>query len=93
MRLNTLKPAPGANRARKRVGRGIAAGKGVPMTLTARVRAEGRSGIRRIRIRDFQVISDSEAKNDRRMTRMRTPFLKQKLRHPSLLYTGEKTNE
>ena len=40
---------------------GIAAGKGVPMTLTARVRAEGRSGIRRIRIRDFQVISDSEA--------------------------------
>jgi uncharacterized OsmC-like protein len=31
------------------------------MTLTARVRAEGRSGIRRIRIRDFQVISDSEA--------------------------------
>jgi uncharacterized OsmC-like protein len=39
----------------------IAAGEGVPMTLTARVRAEGRSGIRRIRIRDFQVISDSEA--------------------------------
>ncbi|WP_027579418.1 OsmC family protein [Bradyrhizobium sp. Ai1a-2] len=39
----------------------IAAGDGVPMTLTARVRAEGRSGIRRIRIRDFQVISDSEA--------------------------------
>jgi hypothetical protein len=31
----------------------IAAGDGVPMTLTARVRAEGRSGIRRIRIRDF----------------------------------------
>lgn len=39
----------------------IASGEGVPMTLTARVRAEGRSGIRRIRIRDFQVISDSEA--------------------------------
>jgi len=39
----------------------IAAGEGVPMTLTARVRAQGRSGIRRIRIRDFQVISDSEA--------------------------------
>ena len=38
-------------------------------------------------------ISDSEAKNDRRMTRMRTPFLKQKLRQTSLLYTGEKTNE
>jgi hypothetical protein len=37
----------------------IAAGEGVPMTLTARVRAEGRSGNRRIRIRDFQVISDS----------------------------------
>ncbi|TCL72081.1 OsmC family protein [Rhizobium sp. BK251] len=39
----------------------IAAGDGVPMTLTARVRAEGRSGIRRIRIRDFQLISDSQA--------------------------------
>ena len=39
----------------------IAAGEGVPMTLKARVRAEGHSGIRRIRIRDFQVISDSEA--------------------------------
>jgi len=39
----------------------IAAGEGVPMTLTARVRAQGRSGIRRIRIRDFQVISDSDA--------------------------------
>ena len=39
----------------------IAAGDGVPMTLTAQVRAEGRSGIRRIRIRDFQVISDSDA--------------------------------
>lgn len=30
-----------------------------PRTLTARVRAEGRSGVRRIRIRDFQIISDS----------------------------------
>ncbi|MGL4960658.1 MAG: OsmC family protein [Inquilinus sp.] len=40
---------------------GIAGGEVVPMTLTARVRAEGRSGIRRIRIRDFQVISDSKA--------------------------------
>lgn len=30
-----------------------------PHTLSARVRAEGRSGLRRIRIRDFQVISDS----------------------------------
>jgi uncharacterized OsmC-like protein len=30
-----------------------------PHALTARVRAEGRSGVRRIRIRDFQVISDS----------------------------------
>jgi hypothetical protein len=29
----------------------IAAGEGVLMTLTARVRAEGRSGVRRIRIR------------------------------------------
>ncbi|MGO4123877.1 OsmC family protein [Inquilinus sp. YAF38] len=39
----------------------VAAGESGPKTLTARVRAEGRSGIRRIRIRDFQVISDSEA--------------------------------
>lgn len=30
-----------------------------PHTLAAHVRAEGRSGIRRITIRDFQVISDS----------------------------------
>jgi len=30
-----------------------------PSTLSAKVTAEGRSGIRRIRIRDFQVISDS----------------------------------
>jgi hypothetical protein len=39
----------------------VAAGESGPKTLTARVRAEGRSGVRRIRIRDFQVISDSEA--------------------------------
>jgi hypothetical protein len=39
----------------------IDAGDGAPLTLAARVRAEGRSGIRRIRIRDFQVISDSNA--------------------------------
>lgn len=39
----------------------VAAGEAGPKTLTARVSAEGRSGIRRIRIRDFQVISDSEA--------------------------------
>ena len=32
---------------------------GQPQTLTARVRAEGRSGVRRIRIRDFQLLSDS----------------------------------
>jgi hypothetical protein len=30
-----------------------------PHTLSARVKAEGRSGVRRIRIRDFQIISDS----------------------------------
>jgi uncharacterized OsmC-like protein len=30
-----------------------------PHTLKAGVRAEGRSGVRRIRIRDFQIISDS----------------------------------
>jgi uncharacterized OsmC-like protein len=39
----------------------VAAGDAGAKTLTARVSAEGRSGIRRIRIRDFQVISDSEA--------------------------------
>jgi uncharacterized OsmC-like protein len=31
-----------------------------PHTLAARVRAEDRSGIRRIRIRDFQILSDSD---------------------------------
>ena len=30
-----------------------------PHTLSANVRAEGRSGVRRIRIRDFQIVSDS----------------------------------
>ncbi|MFN8504007.1 OsmC family protein [Kouleothrix sp.] len=30
-----------------------------PLTLQASVTAEGRSGVRRIRIRDFQIISDS----------------------------------
>jgi uncharacterized OsmC-like protein len=30
-----------------------------PNTLTASVRAEGRSGVRRIRIRNFQILSDS----------------------------------
>lgn len=34
-------------------------GGGSPHPLKARVRAEGRSGLRRIRIRDFQIISDS----------------------------------
>ncbi len=32
-----------------------------PVQLAAQVTAEGRSGIRRIRIRDFQVVSDSPA--------------------------------
>jgi uncharacterized OsmC-like protein len=32
---------------------------GGPLVLQAQVRAEGRSGVRRIRIRDFQIISDS----------------------------------
>jgi uncharacterized OsmC-like protein len=31
----------------------------VPVALSAHVRAEGRSGVRRIRVRDFQVITDS----------------------------------
>src|SRR5437867_13351428 len=37
----------------------VAAGDAQPLTLSARVSAEGRSGVRRIRIRDHQVISDS----------------------------------
>lgn len=37
----------------------ITAGDAAPVTLQARATAEGRSGVRRIRIRDFQVISDS----------------------------------
>ena len=32
-----------------------------PLQIAATVRAEGRSGIRRIRIRDFQIITDSPA--------------------------------
>lgn len=31
-----------------------------PFTIRARVKAEGRSEVRRIRIRDFQMISDSD---------------------------------
>mgnify|MGYP001199992085 CR=1 FL=1 len=31
-----------------------------PVTINARAKAEGRSGVRRIRIRDFQIISDSD---------------------------------
>jgi hypothetical protein len=42
----------------ERKGR-IEAGKLGPSPLAASVSAEGRSGVRRIRIRDFQVISDS----------------------------------
>jgi uncharacterized OsmC-like protein len=37
----------------------IAEGKLAPAALKARVTAEGRSGVRRIRIRDFQVVTDS----------------------------------
>jgi uncharacterized OsmC-like protein len=37
----------------------LAAGDAQPHALRAAVRAEGRSGVRRIRIRDFQLISDS----------------------------------
>jgi uncharacterized OsmC-like protein len=37
----------------------VAAGDAQALTLSARVSAEGRSGVRRIRIRDHQVISDS----------------------------------
>jgi uncharacterized OsmC-like protein len=37
----------------------IEAGKAAPVALQATVSAEGRSGVRRIRIRDHQVISDS----------------------------------
>lgn len=34
-------------------------GEASPLKLQAQAHAEGRSGVRRIRIRDFQVISDS----------------------------------
>jgi uncharacterized OsmC-like protein len=44
----------------RRRARAEATGGGEPARLQARVRAEGRSGVRRIRIRDFQVISDSD---------------------------------
>ena len=37
----------------------IEAGSAQPLELKAHVRAEGRSGVRRLRIRDHQVISDS----------------------------------
>lgn len=37
----------------------IARGEAVPVKLRARVSAEGRSGVRRIRIREHQVLSDS----------------------------------
>lgn len=37
----------------------FAAPGGGPVTLGAKVSAEGRSGVRRIRIRDFQLVSDS----------------------------------
>lgn len=36
-----------------------AAGRAEPRTLSATSTAEGRSGVRRIRIRDFQILSDS----------------------------------
>lgn len=37
----------------------LARGEAVPLTLRASITAEGRSGVRRIRIRDHQVLSDS----------------------------------
>ena len=37
----------------------LAAGEVKPHVLSALVKAEGRSGVRRIRIREFQIISDS----------------------------------
>jgi uncharacterized OsmC-like protein len=40
----------------------IASGAGAAVILTAHVSAAGRSGVRRIRIRDFQVLSDSDPK-------------------------------
>jgi uncharacterized OsmC-like protein len=44
-----------ARRAKAEASNGAA----TPHILKANVRAEGRSGVRRIRIRDFQIISDS----------------------------------
>jgi uncharacterized OsmC-like protein len=40
---------------------GIDAGTAQPVTLKASVRAEGRTGVRRLRIRDHQILSDSPA--------------------------------
>ena len=45
-----------ALRARKRA---IDAGELAPKKLTAKVSAEGRSGLRRVRIRDFQFVTDA----------------------------------
>ncbi|MEV0581849.1 OsmC family protein [Nonomuraea sp. NPDC050310] len=41
------------------LARRAAPGPGTPVRLHAQVTAEGRSGVRRIRIRDFQILSDS----------------------------------
>jgi uncharacterized OsmC-like protein len=40
-------------------GRRIADGSLAPVPLRAKATAEGRSGVRRIRVRDFQIITDS----------------------------------
>jgi uncharacterized OsmC-like protein len=45
----------------RRAKAAVADGSAAPHQLNATVRAEGRSGVRRIRIRDFQVLSDSPA--------------------------------
>jgi uncharacterized OsmC-like protein len=58
--MSTLREYLGQKRAALLARREAAKANGAgPHTLHAKVAAEGRSGVRRIRIRDFQIISDS----------------------------------
>ncbi|HEU5100712.1 MAG TPA: OsmC family protein [Roseiflexaceae bacterium] len=58
--MSTLREYLGQKRAALLARREAATANGqAPNTLQAKVSAEGRSGVRRIRIRDFQILSDS----------------------------------
>jgi hypothetical protein len=58
--MSTLREYLGQKRAALLARREAAKTNGQgPNTLQAKVTAEGRSGVRRIRIRDFQILSDS----------------------------------